>query len=70
MSWLCSARPLRQATGLRHLACSRVLGQCPVELVAGGYVEFAENLAQVVTDGVPADEQPRADLGVREAVAG
>jgi hypothetical protein len=29
-----------------------------------------EDLAQVVGDRVLADEQPRADLGVREAVTG
>ncbi len=40
------------------------------ELIARGDAELGEHLAQVVGDGVLADEQPRADLGVREAVAG
>ena len=40
------------------------------ELVARGDVELGEHLAQVVGDGVLADEQPRADVSVGEAVAG
>jgi hypothetical protein len=39
-----------------------------VELAAGGDAELGEDLAQVVLDGVGADEQPGADLGVGQAV--
>src|SRR6266516_7128105 len=39
-------------------------------LVARVDVELGEHVVQVVLDGTRADEQPRADLGVREAVAG
>src|SRR5207247_11242513 len=39
------------------------------KLAARGDVELGEHLAQVVGDGVLADEEPRADRGVREAVA-
>src|SRR4051794_19663283 len=45
-------------------------GQRRAELGARGDVELREHLAQVVGDGVLADEQPLADRGVREAVAG
>ena len=55
---------------LRHLSCTHAVGQHPSELVARGDVELVEHLAQVVGDGVLADEQPRADVRVREAVAG
>jgi hypothetical protein len=41
-----------------------------VELAAGGDAELGEDLAQVVLDGVGADEQPGADLGVGQALAG
>ena len=41
-----------------------------VELAAGGDGELGEDLAQVVLGGVGADEQPGADLGVGQAVAG
>jgi hypothetical protein len=41
-----------------------------VELAAGGDAELGQDLAQVVLDGVGADEQPGTDLGVRQAVAG
>jgi hypothetical protein len=41
-----------------------------VELVARVDVELGEDLVQVVLDGAAADEQPGADLGVRETVAG
>ena len=55
---------------LRHLTCTRALGQHAQELAARGDVELAEHLAQVLGDRVLADEQPRADLGVREPIAG
>jgi hypothetical protein len=55
---------------LGHLAYTRALGQHPSKLIARGDVELAEDLAQVVGDRVLADEQPRADLGVRETVTG
>ena len=45
-------------------------GQGAVEFGARGDVEFGEYLAQVVGDGGGADEQPGADLGVGQAVAG
>src|ERR1700730_14465752 len=48
----------------------RVAGQDAVELVAGADAELHEDLAQVVLDRAGADEQPGADLRVREAVAG
>jgi hypothetical protein len=35
-------------------------------LVARGDVELGEDLPQVVGDGVLADEQPPADLGIRQ----
>jgi hypothetical protein len=41
-----------------------------VELTAGADAELGEDLAQVVLDGVGADEQPGADLRVGQAVAG
>ena len=41
-----------------------------MELAAEGDAELGEDLAQVVLDGVGADEQPGADLGVGQAVAG
>src|SRR5438477_12238881 len=42
----------------------------PRELGARVDVELDEDLAQVVLDGVPADEEARADFGIGEAVAG
>src|SRR3954462_1907530 len=45
-------------------------GQRRAELGARGDVELGEHLAQVVGDGVLADEQPLADRGVRQAVTG
>src|SRR5947208_12771905 len=48
----------------------RVAGQDAVELVARADVELGEDLAQVVLDRARTDEQPGADLGVRESVAG
>src|SRR3954447_17562581 len=47
-----------------------VVAQDLAELVARDDVELGEHLAQVVGDGVLADEQPLADRGVRKAVAG
>ena len=41
-----------------------------MELVARADVEFGEHLVQVVLDGAAADEQPGADLGVGQPVAG
>ena len=45
-------------------------GQDAVELAARGDAELGEDLAQVVLDGVRADEQPGADLRVGQPVAG
>jgi hypothetical protein len=41
-----------------------------VELAAGADAELGEDLAQVVLHGARADEQPRADLGVGQPLAG
>src|SRR6476661_5475991 len=48
----------------------RVGRQDAAEVAARGDVELGEDLAQVVLDGAPRQEQPGADFGVREAVAG
>src|SRR5271154_1244357 len=48
----------------------RAAGQHAVELTTGADAELGEDLAQVVLDGVGADEQPGADLRVGQAVAG
>jgi hypothetical protein len=40
------------------------------ELGARVDAEFGEDFAEVILDGVHANEEPRADLHVREAVAG
>src|SRR5437879_10622529 len=40
-----------------------------VQLVARADIELGEDLAEVVLDGAPADEQPRTDLRVRHSVA-
>jgi hypothetical protein len=45
-------------------------GEDAVELGARGDAELAEDLPEVVLDGVCADEQAGADLGVRQPVAG
>ena len=47
----------------------RVAGQRADELIARADVELREHLAQVVLDRARADEEPRADLRVRESVA-
>ncbi len=68
---LAARRPSRRlAGGLLRLGAGRVAGQGPVELAARADGELGEDLAQVVLDRTGADEQPSADLGVREAVAG
>jgi len=41
-----------------------------MELVARGDVELGEDFVQVVLNGAPADEEPGADLGVGEPLAG
>jgi hypothetical protein len=46
------------------------IGQDTPELVARFDAEFDEDLFQVVLDGACAQEQPGADLGIRQAVAG
>jgi hypothetical protein len=48
----------------------RTAGQDAAQLVARADLELDEHLAQVVLDGARADEQPGADLLVREPVAG
>jgi hypothetical protein len=55
---------------LRHLDGARVVAEHSSELIARVDVELREHLAEVVGDGVLADEQPLADGGVRESVAG
>src|SRR5262249_7510961 len=49
---------------------TRATRQRAVELMTGTDAQLGEHLAEVVLDRVPADEQPRADLRVRETVAG
>ena len=52
-------------------ACgAAVLGQRRSELPARGDAEFGEHVARVPLDGARADEQLRADLRVRQALAG
>ena len=46
------------------------IGQDTPELVARFDAEFDEDLFQVVLDGACAEEQPGADLGIRQAVTG
>ena len=46
---------------LEHVLC---------ELVAGLHSELAECLAEVVVDGVGADEQPRGDFSVGGTIGG
>jgi len=48
----------------------RAGGRHAVQLTAGADAELGEHLPQVVLDGVRADEQPGADLRVRQAVPG
>jgi hypothetical protein len=55
---------------LRPATCTRAGGQRPLELAARGDVELVEHLTQVVGNRVLADEQPLADLRVRETGAG
>src|SRR5262245_11583428 len=50
--------------------CRRVAGQDHVELAPRADAELGEDLAQVVLDRARADEEPAADLRVREALAG
>ena len=52
------------------MAGAGVAGQCPVELGARADAELGEHLLQVVLDSAATDEQPRADLGVRQALTG
>ena len=47
-----------------------LIGQHTPELVARLDAEFDEDLFQVVLDGACTEEQPGADLGIRQAVAG
>src|SRR5438105_4147271 len=56
--------------GLKRRDGGRVTGQDAVELAARADVELHEDLAQVVLDRARADEQPGADLRIREPVAG
>ena len=46
------------------------IGQDTPELVARFDAEFDEDLFQVVLDGACTEEQPGADLGIRQAIAG
>src|ERR1700733_6932745 len=56
--------------GLMRRDVVRVARQGAVELAAGGNAELGEDLAEVVLDRAGAEEQPGADLRVRQAVAG
>src|SRR6476661_3137041 len=58
-----------EPAGLSHLSDRGTVGQRPLELIARGDTELGEHLAQVIGDGVLADEQPRPDLDVRETIA-
>src|SRR5580658_6364659 len=55
---------------LVRLDGGRGVRQGAVELAAGADGELGEDLAQVVLDRARADEQPGADLRVRQATAG
>src|SRR5437660_12405312 len=54
---------------LRSQRRSRFCWQHPVQLVARADIQLGEDLAEVVLDRSPADEQPRTDLGVGDTVA-
>jgi len=41
-----------------------------LELLTGGYVEFREDLAEVVLDRAATDEQAKSDLRIGQPVAG
>src|SRR5580658_2592800 len=45
-------------------------GQCSVQLAAGGNGELGEHVAEVILGRARADEQPGADLRIRQAVPG
>src|SRR4051812_30584038 len=53
---------------LSQLACAGAGGQRPLELIARGDAQLAEDLPQVVGDRVLADDQARSDLAVGKAV--
>jgi hypothetical protein len=55
---------------LERLSWVRLARKRAVEVDARANAEFGEHLVQVVFDSARADEQPRADLRIREAVAG
>src|SRR5215208_4284556 len=61
-----AARPIGAAAQGRRSPVREHAGQ----LVPRGDAELGEHLVEVVLDGAGADEQPRADLGVGEALAG
>ena len=64
-------RSLPSAALVRSLRDAiRDLRQGLSEFLAGADLEFWEHLAQVVFDGARADEQLRADLGVRLPIGG
>ena len=52
----------------RRLCHGEAAGGGAAELVPGADVQLQEDFVQVVLDGSGADEQPRADIGVGEAV--
>src|SRR5215218_9918540 len=61
---------MRRAAGaLDRLDRLRLGGQRLLELAAGAEPERREHLVKVVLDGARADEQPRADLRIRQALA-
>src|ERR1700684_654820 len=67
----CSHPPGDSPCGQSDLAeDARLAGQHAVKLTARADVELGEDLAQVIFDRAGADEQPGADLGIGEPVAG
>src|ERR1700739_4957250 len=68
--WRPGAGPATPPGGSAQRHGVRVARQDAAKVAARGDVELGEDLAQVVLDGARRQEQPGADLGVREAVAG
>src|SRR6202042_3808183 len=58
----------RVAEGLARSGGIPAGGQHAVELATGGDAELGEDVAEVVLGGARADEQPGADLRVRQAL--
>ncbi len=56
--------------GLSRQLRRGALGECLAQLVARGDSQLVEDLAQMVSNRVLADDEPGADLGVREPISG